>query len=49
MVSKANPGEICLLHAVSKTNAEILGDVIDQIRAEGYEFADYFAFTNATS
>lgn len=49
VVSKAHPGEICLLHAVSKTNAEILGDVIDQIRAEGYEFADYFAFTNAAS
>lgn len=31
-------GEIMLLHAVSKTNAEILGDVIDEIRKQGYEF-----------
>lgn len=37
----ANPhsGEIILLHAVSKTNTEILGDVIDCYRAKGYEFA----------
>lgn len=31
-------GEIILLHAVSATNAEILGDVIDNIRSQGYEF-----------
>lgn len=31
-------GEIILLHAVSETNAEILGDVIDNIRTQGYEF-----------
>lgn len=31
-------GEIMLLHAVSSTNAEILGDVIDEARAQGYEF-----------
>ena len=33
-----HPGEILLLHAVSSTNAEILGDVIDDIRKQGYEF-----------
>lgn len=44
IVSKAHPGEICLLHAVSRTNAEILGDVIDILRDKGYEFADYFYF-----
>jgi len=33
-------GEIMLLHAVSKTNAEILGDVIDEVRNQGYEFTD---------
>lgn len=45
IVSKAHPGEICLLHAVSKTNSEILGDVIDQIRGQGFEFSDYFGLT----
>ena len=33
-----HPGEIMLLHAVSKTNAEILGKVIDDIMQQGYEF-----------
>ena len=45
IVSKAHAGEVCLLHAVSRTNAEILGDVIDQIRAKGFEFADTFLFS----
>lgn len=31
-------GSILLLHAVSKTNTEILGDVIDSARDAGYEF-----------
>lgn len=31
-------GEIMLLHAVSATNAEILPDVIDEVRNQGYEF-----------
>ncbi len=34
-------GEIFLLHAVSKTNAEILGDFIDYVRNAGYTFAVY--------
>lgn len=45
IVSQAHAGEVCLLHAVSKTNAEILGDVIDQIRAKGLDFADTFLFS----
>ena len=32
----AHGGEILLLHSVSATNAEILGDVIDSFRAQGY-------------
>ena len=32
----AHGGEILLLHAVSSTHAEILGDLIDALRAEGY-------------
>lgn len=31
-------GSIILLHAISKTNANILGDVIDEARKLGYEF-----------
>ncbi len=31
-------GEIMLLHAVSKTNAAILGKVIDDVRQQGYSF-----------
>lgn len=31
-------GEIMLLHAVSQTNAEILGDVIDEVKNQGYVF-----------
>lgn len=33
-----HPGEILLLHAVSKTNSDILGSVIDDIRQQGYTF-----------
>jgi len=36
-----HPGEIMLLHAVSQTNADILGDVIDYVRSQGYEFGVY--------
>lgn len=39
MVSRLHPGAIYLLHAVSATNTEVLGDFIDQARAAGYEFA----------
>ncbi len=34
-----HPGEVMLLHAVSKDNDALLGEVIDTIRAKGYEFA----------
>lgn len=36
MLSSAHDGAIYLLHSVSKTNADVLGNVIDQLRAEGY-------------
>ena len=36
ITSKTHPGEVCLLHAVSKTNAEILGQVIDYWRNNDY-------------
>lgn len=35
---RLHPGSIYLLHAVSSTNAQILGDFIDYARNEGYEF-----------
>lgn len=37
LVNAAHPGAIYLLHSVSKTNADILGDFIDAIRSEGFE------------
>lgn len=39
IVSKAHPGAIYLLHAVSKTNSMVLGECIDLIRDKGYDFA----------
>ena len=38
LLSRLHPGAVILLHAVSDTNAEILGDFIDLARAEGYSF-----------
>ena len=38
LIGAAHEGAIYLLHSVSSTNAEILGDVIDGIRAKGFEF-----------
>ena len=31
-------GEVMLLHSTSKTNSEVLGEVIDKARKEGFEF-----------
>ena len=36
-----HPGAIYLLHAISKTNTEILGDFIDGAREAGYEFGEF--------
>ena len=40
-LDKAHGGAIYLLHAESQTNAEMLGDFIDGIRAKGYTFGYY--------
>lgn len=40
-VTKSHSGAIYLLHAVSSTNTQMLGDFIDQVRAKGLEFGDY--------
>ena len=37
LTSSAHGGEILLLHSVSATNAEILGSLIDALRAKGYK------------
>ena len=40
IVSSCHPGAIYLLHAVSETNADVLAEAIDRIRAAGYEWGD---------
>lgn len=37
VTNSAHSGAIYLLHAISTTNASILGDVIDDLRTQGYE------------
>lgn len=37
VVSSAHDGAIYLLHSVSETNAQILGDAIDQLRKNGFK------------
>lgn len=41
LTDQLHPGAIYLLHAVSSTNAQILGDFIDEARREGYVFEAY--------
>jgi peptidoglycan-N-acetylmuramic acid deacetylase len=41
MIEQLHPGAVYLLHAVSSTNAQILGDFIDAARKEGYVFESY--------
>ena len=36
LTASAHGGEILLLHSVSSTNAQILGELIDQLRAKGF-------------
>lgn len=40
IVDAACPGMIYLLHAVSQTNADILGQAIDQVSAKGFQWGD---------
>jgi len=37
LTKSAHAGEILLLHSVSSTNAQILGEVIDNLRNQGYK------------
>ena len=36
LTASAHGGEILLLHSVSSTNAQILGELIDQLREKGF-------------
>ena len=38
IISNLHNGEIMLLHATSKTNSEIMNEIIDETRNLGYEF-----------
>ena len=38
ILDNSHPGEILLLHPTSKTNADILGDLIAAWKADGYRF-----------
>ena len=38
ILSNVHNGEVMLLHPTSATNAEILGDVIRELKAQGYRF-----------
>ena len=40
VIDNLHPGAIILMHTVSKSNKEALPDIIDEIRNQGYEFAD---------
>lgn len=40
VINALHPGEVMLLHAVSKDNANALGDIIDTARDMGYEFGE---------
>lgn len=37
IISNLHNGEVMLLHATSKTNSEIMREMIDKIREKGYE------------
>jgi len=42
LIDRIHPGAIYLLHAVSKTNTEILGQFIDEAQNNGYVFKAYY-------
>jgi peptidoglycan-N-acetylmuramic acid deacetylase len=47
IMSNIHNGEIMLLHPTSKTNADILGDVIREIKSQGYRFGTLDELVNA--
>ena len=49
ILENVHNGEVMLLHPTSATNAEILGDVIRVLKAEGYRFGTLDELTGATT
>lgn len=47
VTERLHPGAVILLHAVSKDNADALGDIIDTARAQGYSFRALSAYVPA--
>ena len=47
IISNLHNGEVMLLHPTSATNAAILGDVIRELKAQGYRFGTLDELTNA--
>lgn len=41
IIEHLHSGGIYLFHAISETNARIMGNFIDQTRLDGYKFAYY--------
>ena len=41
MKDQLHPGAIYLLHAVSNTNTEVLPDLIDYVKQQGYTFKTF--------
>lgn len=46
IMSNLHNGEIMLLHATSKTNADIMGEMIKKVKEEGYEFKNLTDFVH---
>ena len=47
LLENAHNGEVMLLHPTSKTNADVLGDVIRALKVEGYRFGTLDELTEA--
>lgn len=45
LMPRLHPGTVLLLHSTSRTNSEILGELIDRYAAEGYSFATLDSLT----
>jgi peptidoglycan-N-acetylmuramic acid deacetylase len=49
IISRMHNGCVLLLHSTSHTNSVILGELIDRLRAEGYEIVSLDELTNSTT
>ena len=49
LIPRLHNGAIILLHSTSKTNAEILDELIQKIKQEGYEFSDLEELTGTNN